>query len=90
MQLELQELSARNASMSFPSMERPYWTCCYQRRNPGKSAHKLACALHVVLMIMMFYEFMPNGDDWAAKARAKTNATSRKAYGTPITGRNSF
>ena len=34
---------------------------------------------------MMFYEFMPNGDDWAAKAKAKTNATSRKAYGTSIT-----
>ncbi|KAL8103609.1 hypothetical protein AgCh_027981 [Apium graveolens] len=29
---------------------------------------------------MMFYEFMPNGDDWAAKARAKTYSTSRKAY----------
>ncbi|KAL8097574.1 hypothetical protein AgCh_030631 [Apium graveolens] len=40
--------------------------------------------------LMMFYEFMPNGDDWAAKARAKTNATCRKAYGTPITGHNSF
>ncbi|KAL8121404.1 hypothetical protein AgCh_018223 [Apium graveolens] len=39
---------------------------------------------------MMFYEFIPNGDDWASKARAKTNATSRKAYGTPITGRSSF
>ncbi|KAL8108285.1 hypothetical protein AgCh_024654 [Apium graveolens] len=33
---------------------------------------------------MMFYEFMPNGDDWAAKARAKTNATSRKAYGSSV------
>ncbi|KAL8145664.1 hypothetical protein AgCh_003709 [Apium graveolens] len=39
---------------------------------------------------MMFYEFMPNGDDWAAKARAMTNATRRKTYGTPITGRSSF